>query len=324
MTRAVSSLVAVILMIITSLFGAAAENVNNGITVRDSSSRKNPVMFGEVLEKQFTVTYRNAEAYDVTYKARIWISELYRGNAAERFLSGKRANDLKRRDHERVIARVNVEFVSIENLGPKSTTDDPKIEFSYFGYAATGYSGSGSEYYDANYVDYDDTLKDLYEGGSSDAYYWFEVDKEDEAPRFHVETEYLGIDDWFSLVGPESETIEETVTSIDKDGLTYEPVDYDALARTPEEYELRLIYFTGKVIQVIEEADESVYRVAIDSDADRVMLVHYPRAEDNVRILKNDIVSVYGMSEGLESYQSTLGGKITIPGCTAISIEIDQ
>lgn len=90
-------------------------------------------------------------------------------------------------------------------------------------------------------------------------------------------------------------------------------ITYDQLARTPDDYKGELVKFTGKVIQVLEGDEEIDIRLAVDKNYDTVLFCAYDPQIVSSRILENDIITIYGVSGGLYSYQSTFGGKITIP-----------
>ena len=54
-------------------------------------------------------------------------------------------------------------------------------------------------------------------------------------------------------------------------------------------------------------------RVAVDDNYDTVIYLIYDPSIVDSRILEDDYVTFYGESKGLYSYESTMGGKITIP-----------
>ena len=83
------------------------------------------------------------------------------------------------------------------------------------------------------------------------------------------------------------------------------------------------VAFSGKIIQVIEGDDSSQYRLAVDGNYDTVMLIEISNEKLSTRILEDDLVSVYGLSMGTISYNSTMGGKITIPGVIVNIFTID-
>ena len=54
------------------------------------------------------------------------------------------------------------------------------------------------------------------------------------------------------------------------------------------------------------------------------LYVAYPKNIVTSRILDDDYVTVYGTSLGLYSYQSTMGGKITVPALYLDRIELQN
>lgn len=97
---------------------------------------------------------------------------------------------------------------------------------------------------------------------------------------------------------------------------------YDQLARTPDDYEGDKIAFTGKVIQVMEDGGDTQLRLAVDGDYDHVILVD---VSEDVRggshILEDDLINAYGLSAGTITYESTMGGDITVPAMSAKIVE---
>lgn len=101
-------------------------------------------------------------------------------------------------------------------------------------------------------------------------------------------------------------------------------ITYDQLARTPDDYENKKVKFSGEVIQVMEADGETQLRIAVDGNYDNVVYVGYNSKITNTRILENDYVTFRGISKGLITYQSTLGGEITIPLVYVQQIEMSQ
>ena len=94
---------------------------------------------------------------------------------------------------------------------------------------------------------------------------------------------------------------------------------YKQLARTPDDYIGKKVKFKGQVVQVIEGETEVQLRLAINSDYDQIALVSYDKSITSSRVLEDDTITIYGISSGLITYQSTMGGNITIP-----SIVVDR
>lgn len=90
-------------------------------------------------------------------------------------------------------------------------------------------------------------------------------------------------------------------------------ITYNQLARTPNDYKGKKVKFTGKVIQVIEGKGEINLRIAVDNNYDTILLVAYKPSITPQRVLENDNVTIKGISQGIYTYDSTMGGKITVP-----------
>ena len=90
-------------------------------------------------------------------------------------------------------------------------------------------------------------------------------------------------------------------------------ITYNQLARTPDDYKGQKVKFKGKVVQVIEGDDEIQIRLATKDGYDNVLYCAYDPSIVTSRVLEDDKITIYGTSLGLISYQSTMGGQITIP-----------
>lgn len=116
-----------------------------------------------------------------------------------------------------------------------------------------------------------------------------------------------------------------SVTAAAPAGAEYETgITYEQLSRTPDDYTGEKVKFSGTVIQVVEDtsSDEIQIRLAVDDNYDTILLCGYDKTIVESRVLEDDWITIYGTSLGLISYQSTMGGTITIP---AVYIDrIDQ
>lgn len=94
-------------------------------------------------------------------------------------------------------------------------------------------------------------------------------------------------------------------------------IEYKEVERNPNKYKGEKIQVTGKIIQVSEGWFNTV-TLRVDQGGNRVWYVTYIRTDKNEpRILEGDYLSFYGECEGVTSYISILGGKITIPSLDA-------
>lgn len=100
-------------------------------------------------------------------------------------------------------------------------------------------------------------------------------------------------------------------------------ITYEQLARNPDKYTGSKAKFKGKVIQVIEDGSGEIQiRLAVNNNYDTVLYCTYPDSITSSRVLENDTITVYGMSLGTITYQSTIGGNITIPAMDVEKIEM--
>lgn len=92
-------------------------------------------------------------------------------------------------------------------------------------------------------------------------------------------------------------------------------ITYEQLARSPDDYLLQKVKFSGKVLQVMyDDDDDSVQiRLAVNSDYDQVLLCLIDNSSLKTRLLEDDIITIYGYSGGDISYEAVLGNEITIP-----------
>ena len=103
-----------------------------------------------------------------------------------------------------------------------------------------------------------------------------------------------------------------------------ESVDYEDLARYPERFVDKTITFSGEVIQAVEDGDEYILRVDITWNGyyyeDTVWVEYTRKDSDDGRILEGDIITVYGIGAGTETYASVLLSSITIPAVSAMYV----
>ncbi len=82
---------------------------------------------------------------------------------------------------------------------------------------------------------------------------------------------------------------------------------YEQLARNPDSYEGDLVKFTGKVLQAESGSSINYLRLAINSDYNTVLFVTYGSSVVNYRLLEDDYITVYGVANGIYSYEAVSG-----------------
>lgn len=113
----------------------------------------------------------------------------------------------------------------------------------------------------------------------------------------------------------EKAAAEEAARKAAEEAKGYETgITFDNLARTPDTYIGKKVKFKGKVVQVIEDDSETQIRLAVNNNYDKIIFCRVPKSKTKgSRILEDDRIHIMGVSNGLMSYKSTMGGTITIP-----------
>lgn len=99
-------------------------------------------------------------------------------------------------------------------------------------------------------------------------------------------------------------------------------ISYDNLMRYDSNYIGNIVYNKGEIIQVHERRTDSyILRVATEQSEyggyhGDVIYVNYK----GDRLLEGDIVNIWGEFEGLETYKTILGARVTIPEINSLHI----
>lgn len=99
-------------------------------------------------------------------------------------------------------------------------------------------------------------------------------------------------------------------------------VTYENLARTPKDFRGKKVKFTGTVVQLMEGSTYNQLRFAVDDDYKQMLYLEYNPKSLSVRVLEDDTITIYGIAMETITYDSTMGGKITIPAVAVDKIEI--
>jgi len=102
-------------------------------------------------------------------------------------------------------------------------------------------------------------------------------------------------------------------------------IPYETMARTPDANDGQKVKYTGKVIQVQESGDKIALRVDVTKTSNGykdTMYVTYTKKAGEGRILDDDIINLWGNSQGLFTYKTVLGAEATIPSVKATIIEV--
>jgi len=102
-------------------------------------------------------------------------------------------------------------------------------------------------------------------------------------------------------------------------------IPYNDLFRYAEDHEGKRVYYRGKVIQVLERGNDFQLRVNVTSGEygfwDDTVFVRYD--DPPIRILEDDVIEFVGRMNGTVTYKSIMGGDVTIPDITVLSLIIE-
>lgn len=179
-------------------------------------------------------------------------------------------------------------------------------------------SGDTSEYEDqiaqqqTQIAEKEKKIKEL-QGKVDEAAPWFEMtaaEQEKKEAELKAAKEAKEKEETEKLAAEQKKKEEEEKKGYDT-GITY-----SQLARTPDDYLAKKVKFSGKVVQVMEDGDSIGIRLAVDGDYDNIILGTFDSSIISERILEDDYITVYGLSAGIYTYESTMGASISVPSMT--------
>ena len=81
------------------------------------------------------------------------------------------------------------------------------------------------------------------------------------------------------------------------------------------------VKFRGTVVQVMEGDGVTQIRLAVGDNYDTILFAEFDSSVVDSRILEDDTITIRGLSTGLITYDSTMGGSISIPGVSIEQVE---
>lgn len=90
-------------------------------------------------------------------------------------------------------------------------------------------------------------------------------------------------------------------------------VTFAQLSSAPADYLGQKVMFAGRVIQINYESNLTTIRLAVNGDTDMVIMGDYPPNLTSTEIDENDWITIYGVSEGENTYTSDSNGMVLTP-----------
>lgn len=101
-------------------------------------------------------------------------------------------------------------------------------------------------------------------------------------------------------------------TTVDSDKSNYSEVDYDKWNHDEVPVNTKVKVY-GKVLQAMESGKSYTLRVAINDEYDKIILVSIPSSYNNRVIAEDDHITLYGVAQGRQSYETVFKATKTLP-----------
>jgi len=112
---------------------------------------------------------------------------------------------------------------------------------------------------------------------------------------------------------PTPQVTEDPMTAVYQE---YEPFDYTASMRKPEEYDGRKVVLKGRVLQVLGNREEGFQICLATSGSGDVVYVFINQPLD-YNLIEDDYLTIYAVMHKTITYQSTYNKPVTIPAAVA-------
>jgi len=97
-----------------------------------------------------------------------------------------------------------------------------------------------------------------------------------------------------------------------------EKISYGQLEKNPRSFTGKKLTYTGEVLEIMEENNFAIIRLAVDGNSRNVIFVTF---DENTPIVRGDTITIWGESLGEYTYTSQANYKITIPWVKARYIQ---
>lgn len=122
----------------------------------------------------------------------------------------------------------------------------------------------------------------------------------------------------------EAERLAEEEARLAEEAKGYETgITFNDISRTPDKYTGKKVKFTGMILQVVEDSSLNSGRMSTKGKYDDVIYFAYDPNIIDVRLLEDDMITIYGTFSQLFTYQTVLGNNVTLPLIIVDRIEMN-
>ena len=115
----------------------------------------------------------------------------------------------------------------------------------------------------------------------------------------------------------------EEAARIEEEAKGYETgITFTDISRSPDDYIGEKVKFTGSVLQILEGSYSNEGRMSTKGSYDDVVYIMYDPDILDVRILEDDEITVYGTFSRMVTYETIMGGSVTLPLINVDRIEL--
>lgn len=123
---------------------------------------------------------------------------------------------------------------------------------------------------------------------------------------------------------------EEQAAAAEAERLAQEAKGYDTgitfkdLSRSPDNYIGKKVTFTGVVLQIIEGDTHNEGRMSTSGSYNDVIYIYYTADLLDVRLLEDDEITIYGTFYDMVTYETVIGGSVTLPMIVVDRIDLHE
>lgn len=121
----------------------------------------------------------------------------------------------------------------------------------------------------------------------------------------------------------EAERQAEEAARLAEEAKGYETgITFTDISRSPDDYVGEKVKFTGSVLQILEGSYSNEGRMSTKGSYDDIVYIMYDPDILDVRILEDDEITVYGTFSRMVTYETIMGGSVTLPLINVDRIEL--
>lgn len=115
----------------------------------------------------------------------------------------------------------------------------------------------------------------------------------------------------------EEERLEEE-QRLKEEKAEYKELDFKQLDKNPDKHSGELVKYSGRIVQIIEGESSSDIRLGLGEYGSDVIYIYF---DDVTEFVEDDNITVYGEVVGSYTYDTAVGGQMTVPLISADIIE---